>query len=95
MHHQNIQNISINQVRSFLFLIENVFINRLISATDHAPFVRSFDENNGRVVFNYCPETCGYVSFSNREENQDFEMITNSSFDRESVEIEKVVGLQR
>lgn len=26
------------------------------------PFVRSYDENNGRVVFNYAPETCGYVS---------------------------------
>ncbi|UJR35501.1 hypothetical protein I4U23_028255 [Adineta vaga] len=30
------------------------------STTDHGPFVRSFDENNGRVVFNYNPETCGY-----------------------------------
>ncbi|CAF3391299.1 unnamed protein product [Rotaria sp. Silwood1] len=28
--------------------------------TGHMPFVRSYDENNGRVVFNYSPETCGY-----------------------------------
>ncbi|CAF3587047.1 unnamed protein product [Rotaria sordida] len=28
--------------------------------TDHMPFVRSYDENNGRIVFNYNPETCGY-----------------------------------
>ncbi|CAF0864478.1 unnamed protein product [Adineta ricciae] len=28
--------------------------------TDHGPYVRSFDENNGRTVFNYNPETCGY-----------------------------------
>ncbi|CAF1390029.1 unnamed protein product [Adineta steineri] len=28
--------------------------------TDHGPFVRSFDENNGRIVYNYNPETSGY-----------------------------------
>ncbi|CAF1633061.1 unnamed protein product, partial [Adineta ricciae] len=28
--------------------------------TDHGPYVRSFGENNGRTVFNYNPETCGY-----------------------------------
>ncbi|CAF2389370.1 unnamed protein product [Rotaria sp. Silwood2] len=28
--------------------------------TGHMPFVRSYDENNGRIVFSYTPETCGY-----------------------------------
>ncbi|CAF3355299.1 unnamed protein product [Rotaria sp. Silwood1] len=28
--------------------------------TNHGPFIRSCDENNGRVVFNYNPESCGY-----------------------------------
>ncbi|CAF2534220.1 unnamed protein product [Rotaria sp. Silwood2] len=28
--------------------------------TNHGPFIRSGDENNGRVVFNYNPESCGY-----------------------------------
>ncbi|CAF4265322.1 unnamed protein product [Adineta steineri] len=30
------------------------------STTSHGPFVRSFDENNGRIVYNYNPETSGY-----------------------------------
>ncbi|CAF3989111.1 unnamed protein product [Rotaria magnacalcarata] len=37
----------------------------------HTPFVRSFDENNGRVVFNYCPETCGYFMRSRIGGNRD------------------------
>lgn len=29
---------------------------------DRGPMARSYDENTGRVVFNYSPDTCGYVS---------------------------------
>ena len=55
------------------------------------PFVRSYDENNGRVVFNYSPETCGYVSHRGVRSIgiQDFSLF--SSFDRASVAIVKVV----
>lgn len=35
---------------------------RILAGPSHMPFVRSYDENNGRVVYNYAPETCGYVS---------------------------------
>ena len=56
------------------------------------PFVRSYDENNGRVVYNYNPETCGYVSFVfYLKINIDN---INSLFDLELVVIEKVVDQQ-
>jgi len=57
------------------------------------PFVRSCDENNGRTVFNYNPETCGYVSYM-----IDLILVIdvgiNSFFDLELVVIEMVVDKQ-
>lgn len=48
-----------------MFILNDHRIGSSLSASpNHMPFVRSFDENNGRVVFNYAPETCGYVSHS-------------------------------
>ncbi len=64
---------------------------RLILATDRGPFIRSYDENNGRTVFNYSPETCGYVSEMNFRKRLIF---FNSLFDLELVVIEKVVEQQ-
>ena len=60
MHHQINRNTFINQVNQRFCSISSSKHSFL--ATDHAPFVRSYDENNGRVVYNYTPETCGYVS---------------------------------
>jgi len=57
------------------------------------PFVRSYDENNGRVVYNYSPETCGYVSFVIFFLEINIGNI-NSLFDLELVVIEKVVDQQ-
>ncbi|CAF1333580.1 unnamed protein product, partial [Adineta steineri] len=38
---------------------------------DHMPYVRSADEDNGRTVFNYNPETCGYYMRSRIGGNRD------------------------
>ena len=46
---------------SFSLPVHNPATMKSVSANSHTPFVRSFDENNGRVVFDYRPETCGYV----------------------------------
>jgi hypothetical protein len=55
------------------------------------PFVRSYDENNGRIVYNYTPETCGYVSFAFYFFLKIIIGNINSFFDLELVVIEKVV----
>lgn len=57
------------------------------------PFVRSCDENNGRVVFKYDPETFGYVSYIIVLILVIY-MIINSFFDLELAAIEMVVNKQ-
>ena len=60
------------------------------------PFVRSHDENNGRVVFNYNPETCGYVSYMIDLILMIYIYIEiNSFFDLELAVIEMVVDKQQ
>ena len=63
----------------------------LPASPNHMPFVRSYDENNGRVVFNYSPETCGYVSHRGVRSIRIQDLSPFSSFDRASVAIVKVV----
>lgn len=48
------------------FQLDRFSIDRLFDlflATNFAPFIRSYDENNGRTVFYYEPQTAGHVSF--------------------------------
>lgn len=60
MRHLISQSFSTNQVRHRCSSKSEALLFSL--ATDYGPFVRSYDENNGRTVFNYSPESCGYVS---------------------------------
>ena len=65
-----------------------------ILAADRGPFIRSYDENNGRTVFRYSPETCGYVSVEESINANDQIVLSCSLFVLESVVVEKVVEKQ-
>lgn len=65
-----------------------------LSATDYGPCVRSYDESNGRTVFQYNPESCGYVRERVTANIASSFFRPISSFDRVSVAIAKAVGKQ-
>ena len=60
---QNNPNLSINQVCDRDYIQISFYTLVTLAGRDHMPTVRSIDEKFGRVVFNYNPDTCGYVSF--------------------------------